>query len=122
MKRFNHFRRPRRGQSKGYTPADAAHWRRLVREARHIARAPLADAGRLYEAAQRCVRAVMPPGYVFRDSPFMRLSLKARAFWSLDLAARPAAAPELAQLADACDAALDHPTNPAPPPRADIFG
>lgn len=110
-------RRPDDGK---FLPKDAAKWRGLLKQARYLARAPLADAYPLLKAADRCGKAVPPAGQARRDSDFLKLVMLGRLFWRLNAAERQVRAGELAVLADACERALD-----APPPgagRADIFG
>lgn len=114
-------RRPRQPDDGRFLPKDAKLWRRLIKHVRFIARSPFGDTSQLYKAADACGRCVPPSGYAHRGSPFLSLVLQGRGFGRLSNPERQAKAPELAALADACDAALNAPT-PEPRQRADIFG
>lgn len=118
-------RRLRTREDGKYLPKDAKAWRRLIRHVRYIVRAPLADTSQLFRAAERCAKAVPPPGFAMRGSAFLTLCLKARAFGKFVQAARFSEAPELGALASTCEAALNAAAEAARPtrePRRDIFG
>lgn len=115
-------RRPRPTVRVAYAEADARTFRRLVREARRMARAPTSDTEAFWRAAERAIKAILPPGHVRRDSIFVQLIAKGRVWWRLTPLQRQAEAGNLALLCDACDAALDPPDSPTRPPRLDIFG
>ena len=123
MSRFKPFRRPRRASDNRYLPRDKAAWRGLIRQARYQSKAPLAKPDALLKAADRCARAVPPPGEARRDSVFLQLVTAARGYWRLADGAKVSAADQMGKLARACADILDAP--PPPPPgqgRADIFG
>ena len=115
-------RRPRTPDDGRFLPKDAKLWRRLIKHVRFIVAAPTGDTTQLYKASEACGRCVPPPGFAHRGSPFLRLVLQGRAFGRLNDAERQSLAPELAALADACDAALNAPPASRDQSRADIFG
>lgn len=119
------FRRPRRPDDAKHTPRDNRLFRKLIRQARYQARAPLADAGPLLKAAEAATKAVPPPGHARRDSDFLLLICTARGFHQLCSTDRYDKAVDLARFATSCETALDvvwAADDPLRPPRADIFG
>lgn len=115
-------RRPRTADDSRFLPKDAKLWRRLIKHVRFIVAAPFGDTTQLYKASEACGRCVPPPGFGHRGSPFLAIVMQGRAFGRLANAERTSLAPELAKLADACDAALNAPPASRDQSRADIFG
>jgi hypothetical protein len=116
-------RRPRKYEDGRFLPKDAKLWRRLIKHARFVAASPFGDTSQLYKAAEACGRCVPPPGHAHRASAFLAIVLQGRSFGRLSDAERRIKAPELAGLAEQCDAALNAPPPAgAPGSRADIFG
>lgn len=118
-------RRLRRPDDGKHTPQDARIFRRLIKAARYQARAPLAKADPLLEAADKAGKAVPPAAHARRDSDFLKLIVQGRMWWRYSPADRQANAAELLRLAGACEAALDALWSDDPlrrPPRRDIFG
>ncbi len=125
MTRFGLGRRARRPDDGKHTPRDNRLFRKLIRQARYQARAPLADAAPLLKAAEAATKAVPPAAHARRDSDFLLLICTARGFPGLGSADRYDKAVDLARLATSCEAALDavwSADDPLRPPRADIFG
>lgn len=116
-------RRKRRADDGRFLPRDALTWRRLIQAARRAARAPAKYGVDVRAKADRAGRAVPPPGYAHRESPFLQLIAKARLFWPADPERQAEIGPELARLAEACAAALERgDERRSPHVRADIHG
>lgn len=124
IRRLGLGRRARRPDDGKHTPHDARLFRRLIRQARYIARAPTAAADALLKAAEAAGKAVPPPGHARRDSDFLKLIVEGRLWWRYTALQRHAGAGNLALLCDACETALDGGSaDPLTrPPRLDIFG
>lgn len=114
--------RPRNYEDGRFLPKDGKLWRRLIKHVRLVVAAPFGDTSQLYKAADACGRCVPPAGHAHRGSPFLALVMQGRGFGRLSNADRAAKAPELAALADSCDAALNARPGALREPRRDIFG